>query len=75
MEILAPPPPRGGFTPGNSWWECATPFKSKSRPYFRPKNVVFHTRFQTRPLKSIYGHFQTWPRLFNSWMALYPAIG
>ena len=22
-------------------------------PYFRPKNVIFHTRFQTRPLKSI----------------------
>jgi len=21
--------------------------------YFRPKNVIFHTRFQTRPLKSI----------------------
>ena len=28
---------RGG-TPGNSWWRC---------PYFRPKNVIFHTRFQT----------------------------
>ena len=26
---------------------------SKSWPYFRPKNVIFHTRFQTRPLKSI----------------------
>ena len=26
---------------------------SKSRPYFRPKNFIFHTRFQTRPLKSI----------------------
>ena len=26
---------------------------SKSRPDFRPKNVIFHTRFQTRPLKSI----------------------
>ena len=26
---------------------------SKSWPYFRPKNVISHTRFQTRPLKSI----------------------
>ena len=25
----------------------------KSWPYFRPQNVIFHTRFQTRPLKSI----------------------
>ena len=24
----------------------------KSRPYFRPKNVIFHTRFQARSLKS-----------------------
>ena len=40
---------RGGVgTPGNSWWRCATQF-SKSWPYFRPKNVIFHTR----PLKSI----------------------
>ena len=31
---------------------CAARF-SKSWPYFRPKNVIFHTRFQTRPLKSI----------------------
>ena len=39
-------------TPGNSWWGCAAWF-SKSWPYFRPKNVIFHTRFQTRPLKSV----------------------
>ena len=31
---------------------CAARF-SKSWPYFRPKNVIFHTRFQTRPLKSM----------------------
>ena len=43
--------PRGG-TPGNSLWGCAARF-TKSRPDFRPKNVIFHTRFQTRPLKSI----------------------
>ena len=43
--------PLGG-TPGNSCWGCATRF-SKSWPYFRPKNVIFHTLFQTRPLKSI----------------------
>ena len=42
----------GGVTPGNSWWGYAALF-SKSSPYFRPKNVIFHTRFQTRPLKSI----------------------
>ena len=35
----------GGGTPGNSWWGCAARF-SKSWPYFRPKNVIFHTRFQ-----------------------------
>ena len=39
-------------TPGNSWWRCAARFL-KSWPDFRPKNVIFHTRFQTRPLKSI----------------------
>ena len=39
-------------TAGNSWWACAAQF-SKSWPYFRPKNVICHTRFQTRLLKSI----------------------
>ena len=39
-----------GSTPGNSWWGCAARF-SKSWPCFRPKNVIFHTHFQTRPLK------------------------
>ena len=37
---------RGAGTPGDSWWGCAVGFL-KSRPYFRPKNVIFHTRFQT----------------------------
>ena len=27
---------------------------------FRPKNVIFHSRFHTRPLK-IHTRFQTWP--------------
>ena len=43
--------PKGVGTPENSLWGCATRF-SKSRPYFRPKNVIFHTRFQNRSLKS-----------------------
>ena len=42
----------GGVTPGISWWWCAARF-SKSWPSFRPKNVIFHTRFQTWPLKSL----------------------
>ena len=42
---------RGG-TPGNSWWGCAARF-SRLWPYFRPKNVIFKTLFQTGPLKSI----------------------
>ena len=43
--------PEGGTT-GNSWWGCAARF-SESWPYFRPKNVIFHTRLQNRSLKSI----------------------
>ena len=35
-----------GDTPGNSWWGCVTRL-SKSWPHFSPKNVIFHTRFQT----------------------------
>ena len=46
------PRPLEGGTPGNSLWGCAARF-SKSWPYFRPKNVIFHTRLQTRSLKSI----------------------
>ena len=49
----------GVGTPGNSWWGCAAWF-FKSWPYFRPKNVAFHTRFQTKPQK-IHTRFQTWP--------------
>ena len=49
----------------NSCWGCAGRF-SKSWPYFRPKNVIFHTRFQTWPLKST-THSQTWPlRIMSS---------
>ena len=38
--------------PGNSWWGRAARF-SKSWLHFRPKYVIFYTRFQTWPLKSI----------------------
>ena len=54
----APKFPRGG-APGNSWWGCAARF-FKSWPDFRQKNVILHTRFQTRTLKSL-TVFQTWP--------------
>ena len=37
--------PPGGGTPGNSWWGCAAWFP-KSWPYFRPRNVIFQTRFR-----------------------------
>ena len=40
-----------GGASGNSWWGCAARF-FKSWPDFRPKNVILHTRFQTRTLKS-----------------------
>ena len=39
-----------GGTPENSWWGCVARF-SKSWYYLEPKNVIFHTRFQTRLLK------------------------
>ena len=32
---------------------CVSPGSPNPSPYFRPKNVIFHTCFQTRPLKSI----------------------
>ena len=32
--------------PGNSWWGCAAWFP-KSSPYFRPKKVIFQTRFHS----------------------------
>ena len=45
--------PKGiGGTPRNPWWGFAARF-SESWPYFRPKHVIFHTRFLTWPLKSI----------------------
>lgn len=44
--------PRGGGTPRDSWWRCAARV-FKSRPYFRPKHAIFHTHFQTWPLKFI----------------------
>ena len=44
--------PGGGILLENSWWGRAARF-FKSWPHFRPKNVIFHTTFQTRPLKSI----------------------
>ena len=34
----------------NSWWKCAATWFSKSWPSFRPKNIIFHTRFQNWPL-------------------------
>ena len=43
------------LTPGGgSSWEflVGAAWFSKSWPYFRPKNVIFHTRFQTRSVKS-----------------------
>ena len=43
------------LTPGGgSSWEflVGAAWFSKSWPYLRPKNVIFHTRFQTRSVKS-----------------------
>ena len=51
-------------TPGNSWWECAVLF-SKPWPYFRPENVIFHTRLSDQTSKS-HTHFQT--RNIMSWL-------
>ena len=47
----------GGSTSGKSWWGCAARY-SKSCPYFRPKNVIFNTRFQTWP-QTLLARFQT----------------
>ena len=38
-----------GVTPVNSWWGCAVR-SPNPWPYFKRKNVIFHTRFQTWPL-------------------------
>ena len=45
---------KGGGVTRESWWGCAARV-SKSWPYFRPKNVILHTRtrLQTKPLNSI----------------------
>ena len=41
------------LTPGGwHYWEFSVGF-SESRPYFRPKNVIFDTHFQNGSLKSI----------------------
>ena len=59
-------------TPGNSWWGCAARF-SESWPYFRPKNVIFHTRFQTRlALKSTIPIFRPGPKaeIMSSFLGL-----
>ena len=48
-----------GGSPGNSWrWSVA--LFSKSWPYFRPKNVIFHDRFETSLASKIHTRFQTW---------------
>ena len=39
-----------GGTPGIFLVGVCRSVQSKSWPYFRPKNVIFHTRFQTWPL-------------------------
>ena len=49
VEFIASPFPFPSKPQKNFLWACVTRF-SKSWPYFRQKNVVFHTRFQTRPL-------------------------
>ena len=54
--VADPPGEGGGGTPGNSWWWCAARFFILQIltlfDLFRPKNVIFHSCFQTRPLKS-----------------------
>ena len=63
--------PRGeGDTPGNSWRRCAAHFP-KSWPDFRPKNVIFRTRFQTRPLKSILVFRPKWRKNPTQWGGTY----
>ena len=37
----------GGCTPKNLGWGGFAARFSKSLPYFTPKDVIFHTRFQT----------------------------
>ena len=56
----------GGGTPKNSWWKCAANWLSKSWTYFRPKNIIFHTRFQNWPLRP-------GPPYLRVWMAIPPS--
>ena len=56
----------GGGTPKNSWWKCAATWFSKSWAYFRPKNIIFHTRFQNWPLRP-------GPPYLRVWMAIPPS--
>ena len=52
LSVVCKPTPRGGVLLGILGG--AVPSGSPNPdPYFRPKNVIFHTCFQTRPLKSI----------------------
>ena len=50
MKFIERPSAPGG-TPGNYRWECASQF-SNPRPYFRPKSVIIHARFQKWPLRN-----------------------
>ena len=50
--VLISRPRSPGGPVRNSWWGCAARF-SKSWPYFRPKNVIFHTHSQTWPLRIV----------------------
>ena len=52
MHLFARTDPPGGGTPWNFGQGCAARI-SKSRPNFRPKNAISHTRFQTWPQKPI----------------------
>ena len=51
-RYVMPPPPPGGILLGILGWGVP-PRSPNSWPNFRPKYSVFHTRFQTWPLKSI----------------------
>ena len=50
----------GGGTPKNSWWKCAATWFSKSWASFRPKNIIFHTRFQNWPLRPGPPYLRVW---------------
>ena len=50
-NVLNPPGGGEGGIPGNSWWRV--PPGSPNPDPISDQNVIFHTRFQTRPLVSI----------------------